>query len=281
MIKKTYLILTLLVVSMTINAQVKTPAPSPFSKTTQTVGLTEITIEYSRPSMKGRVIFGDLVPYEKTWRTGANANTKITFGDNVKIDGKKLAKGTYALYTVPNKESWDVIFYTDATNWGTPRTWDESKVALKTNVPAIQIGGKVETFMMVFDDLKANSGVLSLLWDTTFVGIKIDVPTAELASKSIEQVLAGPTANDFFNAASYYRKTGKDLPQALKWISKAIEINPKAFWMMREKSLIYADLGDKKSAIAAAKKSMVIADEAGNTNYVKMNRKSIDEWEKK
>jgi hypothetical protein len=92
------------------NAQVKTPAPSPHSKTEQKVGLTDITIDYSRPSMRGRTIFGDLVPFDKTWRTGANANTKITFSDDVSIDGKKLKKGTYAIYTIPNKESWDVIF---------------------------------------------------------------------------------------------------------------------------------------------------------------------------
>lgn len=281
MIKKTYLILILLVAAFSLNAQVKTPAPSPISKTTQTVGLTEITIEYSRPSIRGRVIFGDLVPYGETWRTGANANTKISFSDDVSINGNKLAKGTYALYTIPNKDSWEVIFYNDVTNWGTPKEWDESKVALKTTVPSINIGGKVETFMILFDELTMNSAVLGLLWNSTYVGVKIDVPTDVIANESIDKVLAGPSANDYFSAAGYYRKSGKDLGQALKWITKANELNKDAFWMMREKSLIYAAAGDKKSAIEAAKKSMLMADKAGNTNYIKMNKESIAEWSKK
>jgi len=280
MFNKNYLIVFLLVGAFTLNAQVKTPKPSPHSKTTQTVGLTDITVEYSRPSMNGRAIFDGLVPFGKTWRTGANENTKITFGDDVNIDGKSLKKGTYAIYTVPNKDSWDIIFYSDATNWGTPKEWDESKVALKTSTQPIEIGGKVESFMILFDELKMDSAVLGFLWDSTYVGVKIDVPTNELAVKSIDKVLAGPTANDFFSAASYYRKSGKDLGQALKWITKANELNKEAFWMMREKSLIYAAAGDKKSAIEAAKKSMLMADKAGNTNYIKMNKESIAEWSK-
>jgi len=276
-----YLILLLLIGTLTINAQVKTPKPSPPSKIVQTVGLTEITVEYSRPSVAGRVIFGDLVPYGKTWRTGANENTKVTFADDVTIDSKTLKKGTYALYTVPNKESWDIIFYSDATNWGNPKKWDASKVALKTSVKPIDIGSKIESLMIVFDDLTANSGTLGLLWESTYVGIKIEVPTDKIASKSIDKVLAGPSANDFFNAARYYRQSGKDLHQALKWVTKAVDLRKEAFWMLHEKSLIQAALGNKKGAVETAKKSMLIADKAGNTNYVKMNKESIAEWQTK
>ena len=281
MSKKIYLLFFLIIGITTINAQVKTPAPSPHSKTEQTVGLTEITVEYSRPSMRGRTIFGGLVPFGETWRTGANENTKITFSDDVTIDGKELKKGTYAIYTVPNKESWDVIFYSDATNWGNPKKWDESKVALKTSVKPFEIGAKIETFMILFEELKMDSAVLGFLWDSTYVGIKIEVPTDALTSKSIDKALAGPSANDFFGAAGYYRKSGKDLNKALTWIDKAIALRSDAFWMIREKALIQAAMGDTKKAIKTAKKSIKIAEKAGNDNYVKMNKASIAEWTKK
>lgn len=281
MYKKNFLIILLLIGTLTINAQVKTPAPSPHAKTEQTVGLTDIVVEYSRPSMKGRTIYGGLVPFGKTWRTGANANTKVTFSDDVTIDGKSLKKGTYALYSVPNKESWDFIFYNDATNWGTPKEWDESKVALKISAKPFDIGTKIESFMIVFDNLTSNSTELGLLWESTYVGFKINVPTDEIAGKSIDKIMAGPSANDFFNSASYYRKSGKDLNKALTWIDKAVALKSDAFWMVREKSLIQAALGDKKSAIKTAKESLKIAEKAGNANYVKMNKESIAEWTKK
>ena len=118
--------------STNINAQLKTPAPSPASKIEQKVGLTDVTVEYSRPSMKGRAVFGNLVPYGKLWRTGANQNTKVTFSDDVTIDGKTLKKGTYAVYTKPGKDAWEVLFYSDANNWGTPQNWDDAKVAVST-----------------------------------------------------------------------------------------------------------------------------------------------------
>ena len=138
-------------------AQVQTPAPSTPQKIVQTVGLTEVTLEYSRPSMKGRTIYGDLVPYGELWRTGANANTKITFGDDVMVGGKTLKAGSYALYSKPNKENWEVMFYSDATNWGTPREWDASKVAATVTVPVYPMSMPVETFTMTFDDVKNDS----------------------------------------------------------------------------------------------------------------------------
>ena len=118
--KKLILLTLILVVSFNTNAQIETPRPSTSQKITQTVGLTEVTLEYSRPSMKGRVIMGELVPFDKIWRTGANANTKITFGDPVTIGGAKVKAGTYAIFTKPNPQNWEVYFYTDSNNWGTP-----------------------------------------------------------------------------------------------------------------------------------------------------------------
>jgi hypothetical protein len=280
MLKKISLLFVLVGFMSTTNAQIKTPQPSPSSKIEQTVGLTNVTLEYSRPSMNGRVIFGDLVPYGQLWRTGANANSKITFSDNVIIDGQELKKGTYAIYTIPYEKTWNVMFYNDATNWGNPQKWDESKVAAKTTVAVQPKRMKVETFTMSFDDLENGSAVLGILWENVYVGVKFEVPTDKTALKSIETVMAGPTKNDYFQAATYYHTEGKDLKQALAWIKKATEGNDPAFWYLRRMSLIQADLGDKAGAIATAKLSLAGAEKANNADYVKMNKESIAAWSK-
>lgn len=268
-------------ITSTINAQIKTPQPSPATKMEQVVGLTDVTIEYSRPGMKGRTIFGDLVPYGEVWRTGANANTKITFSDDVTIDGKELKKGAYAIYTIPNATSWDIVFYSDATNWGNPAKWDESKVALKTNAAVVPMPNKIESFTITLDDLSNDSAVLGILWENTYVGVKFEVPTDKTTMKSIETALAGPTKNDYYQAATYYHTSGKDLKQALEWMKKAVEGDDPAYWILRRMSLIQTDLGDKAGAIATAKKSLAGAEKAGNADYVKMNKESIAEWSKK
>jgi len=277
---KKLLIAFLFIGVISANAQIKTPAPSPFSKITQVVGLTDVTLEYSRPAMRGRTIFGNLVPFNKIWRTGANARTKITFSDDVTIEGDTLRKGTYAIFTKPTAESWEVYFYTDYAGGGAPATLDESKVALKTTAKTESMPMPIQSFTMSFDDLTENSGVIGMLWENTYVGVKFNVPTDAIASKSIAAVMGGPSANDYFSAASYYRNSGKDLNQALTWITKATELRKEAFWMMREKSLIHAALGDKKGAIEAAKKSLAVAQEAKNAAYIKMNKESIAEWSK-
>ena len=280
MLKKLSFLLLLVGIISTTSAQIKTPQPSPFSKIEQVVGLTNVTLEYSRPGTKGRTVFGDLVPYGKTWRTGANANSKITFDTNVTIDGKELKKGTYAIYTVPNKESWDVIFYNDANNSGLPSKWDDSKIAVKTTVKTDEMPMKVETFTMTFDDLSTTSGVLGIIWENVYVGVKFEVPTNAIASKSIEAAMSGPSGNDYFQAATYYHTEGKDLKQALVWMQKATAGDNAPFWYLRRLSLIQADLGDKKGAISSAQKSLAAAEKANNADYVKMNKESIAEWQK-
>lgn len=245
---------------------------------TQMVGLTEVKITYSRPSMKGRTIFGDLVPYDKVWRTGANMNTTVSFSDPVTVGGTSLAAGTYALYTKPGMNQWEVYFYTDANNGGLPREWDESKIAAKASVPVYKMDDTVETFTITVDDLTNNGASIGILWADTYVGVPFGVPTAEKAKKSIEAVMAGPSGNDYYSAASYYFAEGMDLKKAKEWIDKAVSMNPDAFWMARQQSLIYAKLGDMKGAIAAAKNSLAAAQKAGNADYVKMNQDSLKEW---
>lgn len=276
--KKLSILFCVALVSFAVQGQISTPAPSPAAKIHQVVGLTDVTVEYSRPSMKGRTIFGDLVPYDKLWRTGANARTKITFSDDVKIGDQSLKAGTYAIFTKPGTTSWEVIFYTDASGGGTPQDWDESKVAAKTTAEVYTMPMDVQTFTMTFDDLNNNGATLGILWEKSYVGVPFTVPTVEKAIASIDNVMAGPSGNDYFAAASYYFQEGKDLGKAKEWIDKAVAMNEEAFWMMRQQSLIYAKMGDKAGAIKAAKKSLEVAEAAGNADYVKMNKDSLKEW---
>ncbi len=259
-------------------AQIQTPQPSPGSELKQTVGLTEVVVNYSRPSAKGRVIFGDLVPYDKVWRTGANMNTTLSFSDPVKVGASELAAGTYALYTKPGKEQWTVYFYTDTNNGGLPAQWDDAKVAASVTVPANAMSQTVETFTITLDDLTNNGASIGLLWANTYVAIPFAVPSKEKAIRSIEATMSGPGGNDYYAAASYYHEEGLDLQKARTWIDKATEMSPDAYWIWRRKSLIYAALGDKKGAIAAAKESLAKAQKAGNMDYVKLNEDSLKEW---
>ncbi len=265
-----------------IEAQVKTPQPSPKATVNQVVGLTDVSIDYSRPSMKGRTIFGDLVPFGKLWRTGANSNTTISFSDDVIIDGKTLKKGKYALYTTPKADSWDVIFYSDTDNWGTPEEWDETKVALKTSAKPETLSRTVESFTLAINNLDNNYAHLEISWEKTLVPVKFEVPTQKTAMASIDKALAGPTSGDYFSSAQFFYQSNGDLNKALEYINKAIDLNKeKPFWYYRQKSLIQAKLGDKKGAIESAKLSLTGATAAKNNDYVKMNNDSIAEWSKK
>ena len=280
--KKLILLAFVAMLALPTNAQIKTPQASTSQSITQTVGLTDITLEYSRPSMKGRVIFGGLVPYGKMWRTGANANTKITFSDKVTIGGNELKAGTYAIYTKPNAQSWEVYFYSDASNWGTPAEWDDTKVVATVKSLIYPMPDNIETFTMSFDDITNNSANLSFLWEKVYVNIPITFNTDETVSASIEGVMGGPSAGDYYTAAVYYLNTDKDITKAKTWIDKAIKMREEpAFWYYRQQSLIYAKSGNKKRAIKAAKTSLKLATEAGNDDYVALNTKSLQVWEGK
>lgn len=277
--KKVILILFVGLFSVAMTGQIKVPQPSPFSKVEQQVGLTGVELEYSRPGMRDREIFGNLVPYNETWRTGANANTKLSFDTKVSIDGKELPAGSYAVYTVPKENGWEVIFYKDANNWGLPENWDESKIALKTTAAVEELPFEMETFTILIDDLKNDSAQLNFIWDKTVAHLRFNVPTNDIAEASIERAMNGPSAGDYYSAASYYHNQKKNLEKAYEWINKAVEMgDPAAYWVLRRKSLIEADMGKKEEAIATAKKSLAAAEKAGNKDYVKLNKDSLKEW---
>lgn len=279
--KKIILFLGCALLSYSMSAQIQTPAPSPSAKLQQKVGLTDVTIEYSRPSMRGRAIFGDLVPYGQLWRTGANAKTKITFSDDVKIGGKELKAGTYAIFTKPEAEKWEVIFYTDTDGGGVPAEIDQSKVAASVTAEVFPIPFDIETFGIDVNSITNNGANLEFFWEKTYVAVPFEVPTETKAMASIDEVLAGSNANagDYFQAAVYYFQEGKDINKAKEWIDKALKMSDdKPFWMLRQQALIYEKAGDKKGAIKVAKASLEAAEKAGNADYVKMNQDSLKEW---
>ncbi len=276
---KVVLFLLAIVASLSLEAQINTPAPSPASKLMQTVGLTEVMVDYSRPSMRGRTVFGDLVPYGKLWRTGANAYTKISFDTDVTIAGQPVEAGTYSIFTKPGEKNWEVFFYTDTEGGGTPSDWEESKIAAKATVPVYAMEMPVETFTITIDDVKSSGANLGVIWENTYVAVPFGVPADATVMKSIDRALGGPTAGDYYTAAVYYASEGKDINKAKEWMDKAMQMTEKpAFWQLRQQSLILAKAGDKKAAIEAAKKSLAAAKEAGNDDYVKMNTDSLKEW---
>ena len=268
--------------TLTVNAQVKTPQASTSQTIIQTVGLTNIELSYSRPSMKGRTIFGNLVPYSELWRTGANANTTISFDENVMIGGKIIKAGTYAIYTKPNMTSWEVYFYSDASNSGTPKKWDSEKVVATVKANVVPLSFKIETFTLQIDDITNDSANLGMMWENVYVAVPIRFMTDSQVTQNIASVMNGPNSGDYYTSAVYYLNTDKDIDKAKMWIDKAIEMseNP-AFWYYRQQSLIYAKYGDKKGAIKAAKESLKLAKEAGNNDYVALNTESISIWEGK
>jgi len=260
--------------------KITTPQPSPLGKISQRVGLTDIDIAYSRPGVKGRTIFGELVAFGKIWRTGANSNTKITFSSDVMIDGQSLKAGSYGLYSIPNKDTWEIIFYSEADKNGVPRDWDDTKIAAKTSVKVGSMPMNIETFTIAFNDVTSTSTIIGLLWEKTYVGIKIEVPTDQMVSATIDAVMAAsPKAGDYYNAAIYYSQQDKDIKKANEWMEKAMSMLEKpGFWQLRQQSLIYAKIGETNKAIATAKKSLEGAKAAKNEAYIKMNTESLKEW---
>ncbi|WP_424494015.1 DUF2911 domain-containing protein [Salinimicrobium sp. GXAS 041] len=277
--KNIFLILCAGLISFSGMSQVQVPQPSPTGKIEQKVGLTDVTVKYSRPGMRGRTIFGDLVPYNEIWRTGANENTTVSFSEKITIDGQELEQGTYSIYTIPKENEWEVIFYKDINNWGLPAEWKEENIALRATAQLEELPFSMETFTIIIDELKNDSANLNFIWENKVAILPFEVPTDAATMASIEKVMNGPGANDYFAAASYYHSADKDLKKAHEWITKAVEMGgEEAFWVLRRKSLIEADMGKKNEAIATAKKSLAAAENAGNKDYVKMNTDSLKEW---
>ncbi len=258
--------------------QIRTPSPSVGAKTTVTVGLTEVSIEYARPSAKGRKVFAadGLVPFGKVWRTGANSATKITFADDVKIGGQDLKKGAYAILSIPEADKWAVHFYPyTSASWP---TYEKETPTLIAQAKVMKLNNTVETFTIDINNIKMEGADIVFSWENTAAHVSFAVEVDKKVMANIEQVMAGPSQADYYAAAAYYHAAGKDLNKALEYVNKATTGDSPKYWQIRLKALILGDLGKKEEAIKAAQQSLELAKEAGNDDYVKMNEASIKEW---
>lgn len=271
----TFAIAALSFLSFNTSAQLKVPAPSPAQTIKQSFGLGEVTIEYSRPSVKGRVIFGDVVPFGKVWRTGANASTKITFSDEVRLEGNVVKAGTYALYTVPDKDFWIIMLYKDLTLGGDVALYKVENEVLRFKVKPNVLSNKVESFTFNIADLTSTSSTLEMLWENTRVAISITTDIDAKIMKNIETNVMGDN-RPYYQAANYYFENNKDLKQALTWVNKAVEQNAKAYWIVLLKAKIEYKLSDKAAGKASAEKTIALATEDKNDDYVAMAKKLMD-----
>jgi hypothetical protein len=261
--------------------QLQIPAPSPKCTLTQSVGVMEITISYSRPGIKGREIFGGLVPYGEMWRTGANASTTLKFTKDVTLNGNPVPAGEYALFTVPGRTAWEIIISKDIGS-GTGKYKKEDDVARFT-AESRNLSEPVERFTITVANITDNSADIVLVWDRTAVSFRMETDTDGQVMKQIDEIMKNPPSDDagvYGSAARYYFDTGRDLKKALTWINKSLEIDNDAYWNTRLKSQIQAGLGDYAGAITTAQESMKQAEAAGNQQYVKYNQDAIAGWGK-
>ncbi len=260
---------------LTSQAQLRTPAPSPLQTIKQDFGLGNIEISYSRPAMKGRKIFGDLVPYGNVWRTGANSATTLQFSDEVTIGGVKLAPGKYGLLSIPNKDSWTLII-TKQTDVTSPAAYKQEMDVVRVNAPVTKSKGRTENFMIQVDNIKPTQCQIELSWDQIKVAFTVETDIDTRIMQQISTAMKGEKP-PYFNAAMYYLENGKDLNQALSWFEKAAASTPTAFWIHHQLANCLAKLGKKSEAKAAAQKSRELAMAAKNMDYVKLNDKLLAE----
>ncbi len=224
--------------------------------------------------MRGRKIYGDLVPFGNIWRTGANQATTLTFSDEVMIGGTKIPAGKYGLLTMPGKDNWTIIVskQTDVTS---PAAYKQESDVVRVNIKPTTIpGSSFETFSMQFHNVKASSTDLTIVWDNTLVVVPITTDVDKKVMGQIDNIM-NKDNRPYFNAAMYYMDSGKDVKQALTWFDKAVEQNPKAFWVHHQRANALAKLGKKDEARVAANKSIELAKEAKNDDYVKLNEKLL------
>ncbi len=276
--KKVFLTLLAALCLFNAEAQLKTPAPSPTQTVKQDFGLGSIELSYSRPVMKGRKIFGDLVPFGNVWRTGANSATLVTFSDEVTIGGKKVPAGKYGLLSIPNKDSWTLIIskQLDVTS---PAAYKAESDVVRVDVNTMKLEEKTESFTIQFANVKPTSCELHIMWENTAVSLPISTDVDKKVMTQIDQLMNKDT-RPYFNAAMYYMDNGKDLNQALSWFDKAVEMNAAAFWIHHQRANCLAKLGKKAEAKAAAEKSKELAAAAKNDDYVKLNEKLLADLNK-
>ncbi|TXI33904.1 MAG: DUF2911 domain-containing protein [Niabella sp.] len=254
-------------------AQIKTPAPSPSQTVKQEFGLSNIELSYSRPAVKGRKIFGDLVPYNAVWRTGANTATTLTFGDNVVIGGTEIPAGKYGLLAIPAAGNWTLIIskQTDVTS---PSAYKQDQDLVRVSAKVNPVASKIESFTIQFENVKAESLDLVISWDKSAVRLPIKTNIDDKILSSIDASMKSDKPA-YYQAAMYYMETGRDAKQASEWLAKAIEAQPNAFWVHYQYARSLAKLGKKAQAKEASLKSRALAEAAKSSDYVSLNDKLL------
>ncbi len=262
------------------SGQITHPKASPFSKVEQVVGLSKITVEYSRPAVRGRTLFGELVPYGRIWRVGANESTKITIDSDMEVAGNLLPKGTYALYAFPERETWEIVFHKNIGHWGDGRqNYDPTEDAFRVASTPKKTQAWQENFLITFDEITHNSIIMKWLWGNTEVAIPLSVDTHQLMGNEIATKLAeNPSAQTYYEAARYFQEQGEQYPVALEYLNKAINLGGDTYYFYRVKSLVQAALKDYKGAILSAEKSIVLAAAEEKDEFVRMNKINIAKW---
>ena len=254
---------------------IKMPPPSPPQTIKQDFGISSIELSYSRPGIKGRKVFGDLVPYGKVWRTGANNATTIDFGDDVTIGGTKVPAGKYGLLTIPDKDNWKVIItkQLEVTN---PTDYKPESDLVRVDVKPMTMKDKMETFTMQFANVKPSTCELQIMWENTAVVVPISSDVETVVMKQIDDAM-NKDNRPYFQSALYYLNNGKDLNQAIAWFDKAIAQQPNGYWIYHQKANALAKLGKKDEAKATAQKSIELAREDKNDDYVRLNEKLLEQ----
>jgi hypothetical protein len=262
--------------TMTVNAQsINFPQASPTASFTQGFATSKIEVSYSRPSAKGRKIFGDLVPFGKVWRTGANGATTISFGEDVKLNGTDVKAGKYGLLSIPGESEWTVILTKDL-NVTSPGAYKQENDVARIAVKTTKLPYTAETFTIEVDNIKTTEADLEIKWENTAVVMKVVANIDEKLNKQIDEVMA-KDSRPYFQSAAYYLESGKDLNKALVWVNKALESNPNAFWVLHVKAKIQKGLKDYNGALATAQLSLDKAKADGNADYVKNNENLMAE----
>ncbi len=276
------LLLSVVGMSIPLAAQIDLPPQSPMAKIVQQVGYTEIDVEYNRPSRKGRMIFGELVPYGQVWRTGANECTKITFSKDISLEDHKVKAGRYALFTIPGEEEWTIILNKNIDAWGT-RDYDPSDDVLRFKVKPTSSSYHFETFTIDVGELTTTSATLQLMWANTIVRIHLGTDADEHILAEIDRRLDNPMlhlGNTYFAAAAYYLQTHRDIDQALEWVDEAIKINGKNWRYLHLKAEIMAERGEYLQAMNLGREAASIAREDGKPDQAKIAELSIEKWKK-
>ena len=276
---KKFFLLAATICSLNAFAQINMPQPSTTQKITQAFGMGSIELTYSRPNINGRSLLkenSDLAPLNKLWRTGANAATRLKFTDNVTIGGKRLDTGSYVLYTIPGKDTWEVILNKGLTNWGTDG-YKEAEDVVRFKVKADKATGNTETFTMQFANIAFESCVLNIIWGGTSVRIPISTNVKDRLRAQVEKALSAEKVNPnaYYPAANFYYEWDKDMTKALNAATKATEVNQNGFWIFLLKAKIQRDMGDKVGAKASAEKCIELATTAKNDEYVKLGSELI------